>query len=101
MTNQQRSTIVGVFQDHFQADRAVDELRRAGFREDQIGVAGRQVEGVSDTGVAASEEGSHVGSGAVTGALAGAGLGGLVGLGIITGLIPAIGPVIAGGTLAA
>jgi uncharacterized protein (TIGR02271 family) len=101
MTNQQRPTVVGVFQDHFQADRAVTELRRAGFREDQIGVAGRHVEGAGDTGVAAAEEGSAVETGAITGALAGAGLGGLVGLGILAGVIPAIGPVIAGGTLAA
>jgi len=98
MTNQQRATVVGVFQDHNQADRAVTELRRAGFREDQIGVAGRHAEAAS---VVASEEGSHAGTGALTGALAGAGLGGLVGLGILAGMIPAVGPVIAGGTLAA
>jgi len=101
MAIQQRSTVVGVFHEHSQADRAVSELRQAGFREDQIGVAGRHAEAVSDTGTAADAEGSHAGTGAVTGALAGAGLGGLVGLGIIAGIIPAIGPVIAGGTLAA
>ena len=37
----QQSTIVGVFEDRQQADRAVDDLRRAGFRDDQIGVAMR------------------------------------------------------------
>ena len=37
----QQSTIVGVFDDRLQADRAIDELRRAGFRDDQIGVAMR------------------------------------------------------------
>ena len=37
----QQSTVVGVFDDRQQADRAVDELRRAGFRDDQIGVAMR------------------------------------------------------------
>jgi len=41
-----------------------------------------------------------VGEGAVTGALVGAGVGGLVGLGILAGAIPAIGPALAGGTLA-
>jgi len=101
MTNQQRSTIVGVFSDHIQADRAVTELRNAGFREDQIGVAGRHDEATIKSGVASDEEGSHAGTGAVAGALAGAGLGGLVGLGILAGMIPAVGPVIAGGTLAA
>jgi len=101
MTNQQRSTIVGVFPDHIQADRAVTELRNAGFREDQIGVAGRHDDATIKSGVASDEEGSHAGTGAVAGALAGAGLGGLVGLGILAGMIPAVGPVIAGGTLAA
>ena len=35
----QKSTVVGVFEDRQQADRAIDELGRAGFRHDQIGVA--------------------------------------------------------------
>src|SRR4051812_29140276 len=101
MANQQRSTVVGVFNDHIQADRAVNELRKAGFREDQIGVVGRHGEAAVSSGAASNEEGTHAGTGAVTGALAGAGLGGLVGLGILAGMIPAVGPVIAGGTLAA
>jgi len=101
MANQARSTVVGVFHDHIQADRAVNELRKAGFREDQIGVVGRHEGAAVTSDAASSEEGTHAGTGAVTGALAGAGLGGLVGLGILAGMIPAIGPVIAGGTLAA
>ncbi len=95
-----RSTVVGVFHDHQAADRAVSDLRQAGFRDDQIGVAGRHPEG-SWKGEEASGEESHAGTGALTGVLAGAGLGGLVGLGVLAGIIPAIGPVIAGGTLAA
>ena len=43
----QRSTIVGVFEDRQRADQAVGELSRAGFREDQIGVAMRHTEGES------------------------------------------------------
>ena len=101
MATQQRSTVVGVFHDHKEADRAVNDLLQAGFRNDQIGVAGRHAESTTHAAVAGSDEGSHAGTGAVTGALAGAGLGGLVGLGILAGIIPAIGPVIAGGTLAA
>jgi len=100
VTTERRSTVVGVFEDRSQADAAVSELRRAGFREDQIGVASRGAEGET-WGTATDEGGSHVGTGALTGVLAGAGLGGLVGLGILSGIIPAIGPVIAGGTLAA
>jgi hypothetical protein len=99
MRNQQ-STVVGVFEDRQQADRAVDELRRAGFRDDQIGVAMRYDEGVLEgESPADSTEGSHAGSGAVTGALAGLGLGALAGLGVLSGVIPVIGPAIAAGTL--
>jgi len=98
MSVQQRTTIVGVFEDRLHADMAVDDLRKAGFRDEQIGVARRRDDGETE---ATADEGSHAGTGAVAGAVAGAGLGGLVGLGIIAGIIPAIGPVIAGGTLAA
>jgi len=99
----QRSTVVGVFEDKAQADRAVTELRKAGFRDDQIGVAARHDHGLTTTegDTAEYEQGSHAGSGAATGALVGAGLGGLVGLGIVAGIIPVLGPIIAGGTLAA
>jgi len=93
-----RTTVVGVFHDRADADRAVDELRKAGFRNDQIGVVGKRDDAHGDS--AADDEGSEAGSGAVAGMLAGAGIGGLVGLGIIAGVIPVLGPVIAGGTLA-
>lgn len=93
-----RSSVVGVFENHSQAQRAVDDLRRAGFREDQIGVA---TQDRSRTGTDDTTDDSNAGTGAVTGALAGAGLGAAWGIGILAGLLPAIGPVIAGGTLAA
>ena len=87
-------TAIGVFEDHAQADRAVEELRRAGFRSDQIGVASKDPNAGATT-----EKGSHVLGGAVAGAAAGAGVGGLVALGILAGVIPGIGPAIAAGTL--
>jgi uncharacterized protein (TIGR02271 family) len=98
-TTERQSTVVGVFEDRRQADAAISELRKAGFREDQIGVASRQAEGEAAT-TTTGEQGTKWETGAITGALAGAGLGGLVGLGILAGVIPVIGPVIAGGTLA-
>ena len=102
-TTERQSTVVGVFEDRRQADAAISELRKAGFREDQIGVASRQTEG-EGKGEAAStttgEQGTKWETGAIAGALTGVGLGGLVGLGILAGVIPVIGPVIAGGTLA-
>jgi uncharacterized protein (TIGR02271 family) len=100
-TTERQSTVVGVFEDRPQADAAVSELRKAGFREDQIGVASRQAEGEGEAATTTTgEQGTKWETGAITGALAGAGLGGLVGLGIMAGVIPVIGPVIAGGTLA-
>jgi len=95
-----QGTVVGVFEDYRDADRAVNDLRQAGFTDDQIGVATRRAEGMA-TATDSADEGTHWETGAVTGLLTGAGLGGLVGLGIMAGIIPVIGPVIAGGTLAA
>jgi uncharacterized protein (TIGR02271 family) len=94
----QRTTVVGVFEDRQQADKAVSALMKAGFRQDQIGVAMRHTEGKA---VAASDEaeGSQTGSGAMTGALTGLGLGALAGLGVLAGVIPVVGPAIAAGTL--
>lgn len=97
MKGTKRSTVVGVFHNHEQADRAVEELRRAGFTNEQIGVVAPDPGKGGATGAEAS---SHVGEGALAGVAAGAGVGGLVGLGILAGVIPVLGPVIAGGTLA-
>jgi len=97
MAKKDRSVVVGVFTDRTQAQRCVEELRRVGFREDQIGVVGRE----GDTKAAAtSDKGTHVAAGAATGVAAGAGVGALWALGIAAGFLPAIGPVIAGGIFA-
>jgi len=92
-----RTTVVGVFEDRMDADRALAELRKAGFRDDQIGVVMRHAEGTLQTEADADD--THAGSGAVTGALAGLGLGALAGFGVLSGVIPVIGPAIAAGTL--
>ncbi len=95
---QERSTVVGVFEDRAQADRAVAELRKAGFRDDQIGVAMRH--NTDDFAIdVEEEEGSEAAAGATAGALTGLGLGALAGVGVLAGVIPVIGPAIAGGTL--
>jgi uncharacterized protein (TIGR02271 family) len=98
MAMTERSTVVGVFEDRDEAERAVDELRRSGFDEDQIGFAtrgGDAPEGGSD--IRAGE--SHAGEGAAGGIVTGGLIGGLLGA-LAAGLIPGIGPVIAGGLLA-
>jgi hypothetical protein len=93
--------VIGVFDDKRSAERAVTELRKAGFRDDQIGVAARDRAVQEDVRRGADRDGTYAGEGAVIGAATGAAGGVLWGLGIMAGVLPAIGPVIAGGTLAA
>jgi uncharacterized protein (TIGR02271 family) len=97
----QHSTVVGVFEDRQKANQAVSDLLKAGFRQDQIGVAMRHAEAEGDerTTTTADASDSHAGSGAITGALTGLGLGALAGLGVLAGVIPVVGPAIAAGTL--
>ncbi|HXI15098.1 MAG TPA: YsnF/AvaK domain-containing protein [Chloroflexota bacterium] len=96
-------TVVGVFEDRPQARAAVEDLKRAGFRDDQIGFAAR--EGGSAAGATAGAGSGEVttdtgsGSGAATGAMTGGLLGGLIGAAAAL-LIPGIGPIVAGGILA-
>jgi hypothetical protein len=87
-----RSTVVGVFSDRTSAEDAINELRRRGFTDDQIGFAMR--------GATAPEGATTAdGSGAATGAITGGVLGGIAGA-VAAGLIPGVGPLIAGGILA-
>jgi len=91
-----RPFIVGVFEDRDQAEKALNELRRAGFREEQLGVLARG-EKVSEGEVALEAAGKDALAGAVLGGAAGA----VWGLAVVAGLIPGIGPVLAAGALAA
>lgn len=100
------STVVGVFENHVQAQKAVAELKQKGFLESQIGVAGRNYqhgEGDHTKRITDDDETDHsyATEGATAGLATGAGVGALWGLGILAGVLPAIGPAIAGGTLAA
>jgi uncharacterized protein (TIGR02271 family) len=49
VTSEQRSTVVGAFEDRHQADTAISELRQVGFREDQIAVEEAQYYGGSES----------------------------------------------------
>lgn len=91
--------VIGVFYTRNRLETALDDLRSAGFSNDQIGVVAR---GDSGDWVAPDSDESDtpaVAAGAATGAVAGAGLGGIWALGIAAGMLPAIGPVVAGGIL--
>lgn len=97
--------VVGTFSSRSAAQRAIEELIRAGFQDDQIGVVSRDSEGQATDdalgGIRGTADTSSESTGVLTGAAAGAGGGALWGLGIAAGVLPAIGPVIAGGVLAA
>lgn len=97
-----RTTVIAIFDERARAQSAIEQLKRAGFTEREIGVTTR--DGDSDSANALRDGGgkeTHAAEGAVTGVAAGAGVGALWGLGILAGVLPAIGPAIAGGTLAA
>jgi hypothetical protein len=98
-------TVVGVFVDPARAEGAVDELRRAGFDDKQVGYVGLRealAEGTHpgsgpemDLGAETGEQAAHE----FTGALKGTAIGGL--LGAAAALIPGVGPILAGGVLGA
>ncbi|MGH2523177.1 MAG: general stress protein, partial [Anaerolineales bacterium] len=95
-----RSTVVAIFDDRYAAERAINDLRAAGFTGDQIGVAMRDRK---ETGELVEDTGARAAEGALSGALGGGLLGGVAGflVGLVTALaIPGVGPVVAGGVLA-
>ena len=87
-------TVVGVFASQGEAQKAIAELRRAGYTENQIGVVSQHGDGS-----ATADSGSKFEEGAAAGAATGAGIGALWGLGILSNILPGIGPAIFGGTL--
>lgn len=91
--NDERSTVVAVFENRDQVRCAEDELRRAGFRPDEFGMAMR---GEHDTLV--EEHGTQGAAGLAGGAVAGGVLGGLLGAAASL-LLPGVGPVLAAGIL--
>ena len=100
MTTATSSTIVGVFRDRAQAERAVDDLVSAGISRDQISVV------TADSRTAAADTpnllpSENIGSDMTSGT--GAAVGGFFGFvaGIAALAIPGIGPILAVGPLAA
>ncbi len=82
---------VGVFSDIHQARQAIDDLKHAGFDDEEIGFLSRVTE--TDTG-------NDVEGSAATGAISGGVVGGILGAAAAL-LIPGFGPAIIGGILAA
>ena len=92
--------VVALFHDREAAENAIRALQAAGFTRASIGVAVRDR---SADGILLGDGESRAAEGAATGALSGGVLGGIVGLLVGVGAlaIPGIGPVLAGGALAA
>ncbi|WP_439625006.1 general stress protein [Gemmata sp.] len=93
------ATTVGVFATRGAAERAVADLKTAGYRDDQIGLVGKNADGKTFKTDGGGE--TNAGEGAAIGVAAGAGVAGLVSLGVSFGVIPVIGPILAVGPLAA
>ena len=95
---EQPETAVGVFQDSAQADRAVRELKQAGFSDNQIGYTtpNQEAKGGTESGDGGV---GYSGGQVIGGAVAGGVVGGIAGA-LAAGLIPGIGPILAGGILA-
>lgn len=89
-TKTRQETVVGVFSRRADAERAVADLKRAGFADSEVSLVGKN-EGETD----------KVATGAATGAAVGAGAAAAASLGMTFGVIPVIGPVLAVGPIAA
>lgn len=83
---QQLSALIATFGDRREAEYYLQELKRAGFKEDEIGI------------LAPHQHETVVEDDAVAGAITGGMVGALAGA-VATGLIPGIGPVLATGLL--
>lgn len=91
MAMTQNSIVVAIFQDPAQARSAIDELKRAGYSDEEIGYLTR---------ASVTEQGDDLVGNAATGAVGGGIIGGVLGAAAAL-LIPGFGPAIAGGILLA
>ena len=97
MPRRKHHAVLGVFETKTRAERAMEDLRAAGFEDKEIGLVYRNAEGEMVKEGAADD--TYAEEGAVAGAVAGAAGGAAIGAGILAGVIPVIGPVLALGTL--
>ena len=93
-------TTIGIFSTQADAERAVQDLRASGYRDDQIGMIGKNADGETIQLNDDTIDSTNVAEGALIGAAVGAVGTAAVGAGIMAGVIPVIGPVLALGPLA-
>jgi hypothetical protein len=96
----ERDTVAAAFQSSDGAREAVQELKDRGFSDAEIGILARDRD---QQGQIIEDTGGHAAEGAAAGALGGGILGGILGalIGMGALVIPGVGPVVAGGALAA
>jgi hypothetical protein len=92
------TVMVGIFDDRYQAEEAVDELEQSGFSHHDVGFAIRGHD-VTDGGMITDAVGTKDGQGAIAGAATGAVAGGILGA-LASLVIPPLGPVVVGGMIA-
>jgi len=96
-TRKKHHATAGVFESRERAEKAIADLKAAGFDENQIGMVYRNAKG--ETVKTGAADDTYAEEGATIGAVAGAASGAAIGAGILAGVIPVIGPVLALGTL--
>ncbi|VTS00641.1 Uncharacterized protein OS=Singulisphaera acidiphila (strain ATCC BAA-1392 / DSM 18658 / VKM B-2454 / MOB10) GN=Sinac_4599 PE=4 SV=1 [Gemmata massiliana] len=95
------NTTVGVFSTRDAAERAIDDLKSAGYRDDQIGLVAKDSSGKTVRTDGSGARDTNAAEGAAIGAAAAGGAMALGSLAVSFGVIPVIGPVLAVGPLAA
>ncbi len=98
-----QATTVGVFATRESADKAVADLKKVGYRDDQIGLISKDASGKAvkrdGSGAADTNAGEGAAIGVAAGAAGGVAAGVALGVGMLAGVIPVVGPFIAMGTL--
>src|SRR5437773_2955251 len=94
----QKSALIGVFDDRYEAERAVRDLEALGFNDKDIGFVIRGTD-VGQGGMITDTVGTKDARGALVGAATGA-IGGGILAAAVTALLPGVGPVLAAGMLA-
>jgi hypothetical protein len=97
-TSHSKQTLLGIFDDRLEAERAVTDLETSGFGSQQIGFVIRGLD-ATQGGMITDAIGAKDGRGAVAGAVTGGLAGGILAA-AVTALLPGVGPVLAAGTLA-
>ncbi len=93
------SNVIGTYSDRYQAERAIEELKQAGFTDQEVSLIAKEENTRREDDENAGEDTIGISSGVMTGGAIGGMAGLLAGAGLLA--IPGIGPIVALGPLAA